>query len=72
MHLLYHARPGVAGIWVLAGHWMMTWGQAVLGDALMGSERLRHHHCGEATTDKGFVRGNLATVTTKRPDEVGL
>jgi hypothetical protein len=53
MHLLDHARPGVTGVWVLASHWVMTRGHAMLWDALMGSERLRHHHCGRSRRGRG-------------------
>lgn len=26
MHLLHHSRPRVSSIWMLSGHWVMTWG----------------------------------------------
>lgn len=56
VHLLYHARAGVTSIWVLTGHWVVTRGQAVLWDALMGSEWLRHHHCGRFHHGRGSCR----------------
>jgi hypothetical protein len=45
MHLLYHSRSRMSGVWMLSGHWVVARGHAML-HALMGGKRLRHHHCG--------------------------
>jgi hypothetical protein len=42
MHLLYHSGAWVS-IRMLRVHWV-SWGK-VLRHALVGRERLRHHHC---------------------------
>lgn len=43
VHLLYHSGSRVS-IWMLSGHWV-TGGKSMLRHALVGRERLRHHHC---------------------------
>lgn len=45
MHLLDHSSTGMNSIWMLSVCHGMTWRQPrMLWDALMGRERLRHHH----------------------------
>lgn len=45
MHLLNHASTRVNGIWMLSVSHRVAWRQPrMLWDALMGRERLRHHH----------------------------
>lgn len=43
MHLLSHAGAWVS-VWMLRGHWVAR-RKSMLGHALVGRERLRHHHC---------------------------
>ena len=43
MHLLSHAGAWVS-VRMLRGHWVAR-RESMLGHALVGRERLRHHHC---------------------------
>lgn len=71
MHLLYHSGSRVSSVWVLAGHWVVARGHAVLRHALMGGKRLRHHHCERETAPTEDFRNSQPRQRREEATEGG-